>query len=185
MKKILLTTILSGSALAVFGQGSVIFENDNNSGIPGICLNHLGTTYAAPVGNPGFGVALLWYNGSSYQIIDNFQSAADFPGSFNAGTATVPTYSATGTFEVQGWYNPGGNYASYAAAAAANGSYLGITSSFTAAEAMSPAQASSITEPQGGWSGNLVLQVPEPSTIALGGLGAATLLLFRRRKSGP
>jgi hypothetical protein len=31
-------------------------------------------------------------------------------------------------------------------------------------------------------SGFTITSVPEPSTIALGGLGAAALLLFRRRK---
>jgi len=34
----------------------------------------------------------------------------------------------------------------------------------------------------GGYSGLILTPVPEPSTIALGGLGAAALLLFRRRK---
>jgi len=189
VKRILLTAILSGSALAVFGQGQLAFENANNSAVPGICLNFLGSAYLAPVGNPGFAVALLWYNGASFQIVDTVQGS--FPGDFNGGTVTLPGFQSSGTFEIEGWYNSGGNYASYAAAAAAGGSYLGITTSFTAAESQSPSPAPAIvvagyeTPPPGAWDGNLVLYVPEPSTIALAGMGAVTLLLFRRRKSTP
>jgi len=39
-----------------------------------------------------------------------------------------------------------------------------------------------ITPPTGGFSGLVLAPIPEPSTIVLGGLGAAALLAFRRRK---
>ena len=89
-------------------------------------------------------------------------------------------------FEVQGWYNTAGTYASYAAAtAAATGTtYVGTTTQFTAKEVQSPTTPVDMagTSP-GMWTGSLLLTpVPEPTTIALGGLGAAALLLFRRRK---
>jgi len=189
VKRILLTTILSGSALTVFGQGSLVFENAGNSAAYGVCLNLLGSAYGAPSGNPGFAVALLWYNGSSFQLVDTVQTTTGGVAAFfNGGTVIIPTYQASGTFKIEGWYNPGGNYANYAAAAAASGSYLGITTSFTANEAVPPASAPAITgsgvgsTPPGAWDGNLVLYVPEPSTIALGGLGATVLLLLRRRR---
>jgi len=188
MKKILLTTtIAAGYGLSVFGQGQVSFANSNNSTAT-IGLNQPGTSHGAPVGNPGFAVALLWYNGTSFQIVDTVQSSGNVTGIFNGGTVTLPGFQATGTFEVEGWYNAGGNYASYAAAAAAGGSYLGITTSFTSSESLSPSPAPPMvvagrgTVPAGAWNGDLVLVVPEPSTIALGGLGAAALLLFRRKK---
>ena len=38
------------------------------------------------------------------------------------------------------------------------------------------------TAANGGFSGLVLQQVPEPTTLALGGLGAAALLMFRRRK---
>lgn len=139
MKKILLTSIAAGCSLAAFGQGQVVFENFNNSSAL-VTLNNNVT--AAPVTTAhAFGVSLLWYNGTSFQIVSTFQTTSGntgVPGTFNAGTVTLPGFQASGTFEVEGWYGATQNYASYAAAAAAGGSYLGITTSFTAAEAESP-----------------------------------------------
>jgi hypothetical protein len=188
MKRILLTSIAAGCSLAAFGQGQVVFENFNNSNA-NITLNTSSPANAAPVtSGHGFAVALLWYNGSSFQIVATSQTSGGLAGTFNGGTVTLPGFQASGTFEVEGWYGATQNYASYAAAQAAGGSYLGITTSFTAAEAESPAPTPTMviggegTPPPGAWNGDLVLVVPEPSTIALGGLGAAALLLFRRKK---
>ena len=188
MKRILLTAIAAGCSFAAFGQGQVVFENFNTSSA--ITYETDPTVTPAPLGNPGFTVALLWFNGSFFQTIDTFQSSvanvgANNKGYFNAGVVTVPTFSATGTFEVQGWYNTAGNYSSYAAAVSAFSgiTYLGQTASFTAKEVTSPTTPVDIANgAPGGWSGGLELTIPEPSTIALGSLGAAALLLFRRRK---
>lgn len=188
MKKLLLTAIATTVGVSAFAQGQLIFENFNNSSafvdtVPG---------HPAPTGNPGFAVSLLWYNGSSFQSVDTVQTiAANLAGTFYGGTVTLPGFQSTGTFEVECWYNPSGNYASLAAAAAAPGSYLGITVSFTAAESLSPAPPPTIVVsgttpvPAGAWNGDLILSIPEPSTIVLTGLGATILLLFRRRKSMP
>ena len=188
MKKVLLTTIAVGSTFAAFGQGQVVFENFNTSST--VNYGSPGSIQPAPLGNPGFTVALLWFNGTSFQVIDIFQSsvanAGNLPGYFNAGAVNVPTFAATGTFRVEGWYNTAGNYASYAAAVAAptGFTYLGVTASFTAAEAQSPTPPLPVSNGSpGGWSGGLdLVTVPEPGTIALGALGGALLFLFRRRK---
>lgn len=45
-----------------------------------------------------------------------------------------------------------------------------------------PGTPQPITTGSGGYAGLILAPIPEPSTIALGGLGAAALLLFRRRK---
>jgi hypothetical protein len=187
MKKILLTSIAITCSFAAFGQGFVNFENFNTEST----VNFGPHFTPAPLGNPGFTVALLWYNGTSFQNIDTFQSStanvgAANPGYFIAGTVTIPTYTSTGTFEVQGWYNTAGNYATYAAAtAAATGTtYAGTTAAFTATEGQTPTTPTDIANfNPGGWNGNLSMTpVPEPTTIALGALGGAALLLFRRRK---
>jgi hypothetical protein len=189
MKKSLLTTIaVAGCGLSVFGQGLVILENAANSSANVSRVGGQSPTGSAAAGS--YQVALLWFNGSSFQQIGAvYQTTAannDGPGFFFGETVTVPTYTPTGSFEVQGW---SGSFASYAAAIA-GGTYVGQTPSFTSAEGngtITPAQTPvglTGTHPGAGqWTGNLVLvPVPEPSTIALGGLGAAALLLFRRRK---
>lgn len=189
MKKSLLTTIaVAGCGLSVFGQGLVVLENAVNSAANVSRVGGQSPTGSAAVGS--YQVALLWFNGSSYQQIGAVYTSnvpnGDGPGYFYGETVTVPTYSATGSFEVEGW---SGNFANYAAAIA-GGTYVGQTPSFTSAEGNgtitpsgTPVNLALASTPPGGWNGNLVLvPVPEPTTIALGGLGAAALLLFRRRK---
>lgn len=181
MKKTLLTIAAAGLGVSAFAQGTVILENSLGSGN----VSQVNPTIAAMAAG-SYQVALLWFNGSSYQQIGAvYQSAAgnnDGPGYFNGETVTVPTFSATGTFIVEGWT---GNFASYAAATAGNG-WVGQTPSFVNSEGnpATPTPPVGLSGQSGsGWNGNLVLvPVPEPSTIALGGLGAAALLLFRRRK---
>ena len=100
MKKILLTTIAAGCSFAAFGQGQVVFENFNTSSTINFGQKNTAGT-PAPLG--GFTVALLWFNGSSFQTIDTFQSStanvgAGNPGHFNAGVVNVPTFTATGSF---------------------------------------------------------------------------------------
>jgi len=173
MKKILLTTIaVAGCGVGAFGQGTIIFENANVSSAairtsPGNALTGSGLT-----------VELLWFNGSSFVVENTFTSTytgggtvSQGPGFFNAGQVTLPTYNAQGTFEVEASYN----------------GYSGTTASFTATEGEPPTLGPGTTAvhpaPAGSWNGSMTLtQVPEPSTIALGGLGVAALLLFRRRK---
>jgi hypothetical protein len=183
MKKILLTIAAAGLTAGAFGQGLVILENSAGSG--NVTYNSSAGPLAGPAAIP-YQVALLWNNGSSFvQIGSVYQVASasgDGPGYFNGENVTVPTYSATGSFEVEGWT---GNFANYGAAVS-GGAYVGLTASFTSPEGnpngSPPGGALALSGSGGGWNGNLVLIVPEPSTIALGGLGAAALLLFRRRK---
>jgi hypothetical protein len=112
-----------------------------------------------------------WYSGASGVI----------PGAFNGSAATVQVYA---------WYNDGGTITSYSAAKTA-----GVPTGFS-----NPANVTSLggafagnTSPPGlpanlpTGMGNITLSagtatVPEPSTIALGVMGASAFLLRLRKK---
>jgi len=185
MKKLVLTTILSMGAIAgAFAQGSVIFENSLSTG--NITLDS-SSGPSAPAG--GYTVALLYAPGTtpvaqgSLAVIGTYGPAGTSAGFFFDGTTiTTPNTTAGGAsaiFEVEGWT---GNFANYAAAIA-GGARVGATAQFVNGTGNPGGQPATPPSNTTGWNGNLVLApVPEPSTIALGGLGAAALLLFRRRK---
>jgi hypothetical protein len=183
MKKILFTSIALASCVSAFGQGQISFANSDSSS-NAIKLGPTGaTSYAQGTTTSGSGlvVELLWNNGTSYIVEDTFTSTytgsgqnGQAPGQFSAGTLTIPQ-AGTESFKVEGFYTSGGT------------PYSGTSLVFTAAVTVSPAPLGH-TDTGGSWvtgggPGDLLLTpVPEPTTIALGGLGAAALLLFRRRK---
>jgi hypothetical protein len=186
MKKAILGLLTVGAAASALAQGTVTFENLFSTGSPGAVTVGGSTTYAT-AGN--YTVALLWAAGTSQVAQGSLQVLATYTatttGFFLDGTTiTTPSGTAPGAsaiFEVQGWT---GTYANYAAAVAA-GAGVGQTAEFvngTGNPTLSPPGNPANTS---GWDGNLVLipvPTPEPGTLALGGLGAAALLYFRRRK---
>jgi hypothetical protein len=183
MKKILLTSIALAGAVSAFGQGQIYFENASSSSTF-VKLAPLGSTsYAQGVSKTGSGlvVELYWNNGTSYVLEDTYTSTytglgqgGQGPGFFNAGELTIPQ-SGTESFYVEAFYTSGGL------------EYSGTTTHFTASVTVSPAPTGH-TDTGGSWfnggaAGDMIITpVPEPATIALGGIGAAALLLFRRRK---
>jgi hypothetical protein len=97
--------------------------------------------------------------------------------SFNAYNLPAGTYFA----EVEAWT---GNYSSYAAAEASGvtGEFAGVSSIFTtstAAPPAPPADISSITPFSISQVPTTV--VPEPTTLAMAGVGLASILIFRRK----
>ena len=197
MKKIILSALAVASlSLSSYSQGVITFDASSSSGV--VQIN--GATDNATDIN----AALLYFDGTSYvpfvtmllsdttPTSGNFtapstQAAGGDVSTFGAGilfdnagnTYQLPSLPAGSvvSFEVQGWL---GAFSTYAQAQAASGATWGTTAAFneTLSSAASPINASLDAMP------NLnLITVPEPTTIALAGLGAASLLLFRRRKA--
>jgi len=117
-------------------------------------------------------VASLWWSPDG--SIAYTQIATSTP--LTSGFLTIPTTGTTGVSTAPGasaWFYVAGTY---------TGGYTGQTtpwSQLTGGGGSPPGPANTMT----GWTIPLTLTaIPEPSTIALAGLGVASLLIFRRRK---
>ena len=166
MKKIVL--IIAAAALVPMiasAQGTVNFSTTN----PGAhrILQEDGTT-AAPA---GIAVELLW-SPDGVVAYTNIASQVVTVNGFitTPNTATTPSGGGTMWFEVVATGDIGGT------------PYIGSTGPFQNATA-NPAGDPPPTPPNlTGWDAPIILTVvPEPTTFALAGLGAAALLIFRRR----
>jgi len=162
-----------GNAAAETGNGddwTVALYGGSGAGLAPSALSPLiDTSTSAPLQAnlaDGSSDALVgtWYTGDAGAV----------PGAFNGATATLQVYA---------WYNEGGLITSYSAAQTAGvptgfsatgnvvlgGPFAGNTSPPTA-----PANLPQL--------GNITLTIPEPSTIALGVMGASAFLMRLRKK---
>jgi PEP-CTERM motif len=206
MKKLLALALLGSSlTLTAFGQGEVQFKNFI-SGVVDARITQDVTTPGSPVNidgsDPLFRAALLggavggtaatMNDAGSLALLSSPDGTSTYVGFRTAGAAgilnigneaarVVPGVNWGGSAMVQvvAWY---GNETDYAAAVAANDP-RGVSNTLTLtlpSSATDPNLANLVGLQSFNVTGSAI--IPEPTTFALAGLGAAALLIFRRRK---
>jgi len=204
MKKTILLAAMLAATVSVYGQGSFIFDNlsQSNGVVPvsitanpagahpgeGAAGAFIGSSYTAslfyetgtvgsqaafdagsPILFPGADTAFIGTTGGS--------PTTDGAGLFGGGIQTLPGVTGTISVEVRAWWN--GNGVTSYAQSLAGGYNVGESIPVSVVLATGAAQPQAL---EGLQSFTVVGVVPEPTTLALCGLGAASLLLFRRKK---
>ena len=168
------------AALSVYGQGNVNFAN------VGVGLNSPFTD-GSTAGNPrlagGTWTIELWAGpdaGGAGAVMAGAAFSGSFAnGFFNAGQRTISNVTGGSAFvQVRVWDNMGGTITSYGQASSTANVRFGATSWFAATLSTPPATPATMVN----MPALAVNVIPEPSTIALGLIGAAGALLLRRRK---
>jgi hypothetical protein len=200
MKKILCTLAVVSLASSLYAQGLVSFANNNSSlvKLQGGASAPTASTFAMLVWAPtGTATPVAWDGSKNLTdwltanpgwsaFADSKIALGPVVGRFNKGGITVPTATAGATIDamVAAW---GGGKATFDEAYAA-GEQVGVSSKFTVATGnpttTPPGTATAITGGAAPFAGLTLAPasvIPEPSTFALAGLGAAALLIFRRR----
>lgn len=95
--------------------------------------------------------------------------------------STIPKDSAVATLALAAWDNTSGNYGTWALAEAAWKDGL-IAAGYSAPVNVALIGGDVNTPPNIGFTSFNLYFIPEPSSMALAGLGAAALMIFRRRK---
>lgn len=187
MKKLIATTLATVASLAAFGQGTLNFANLNGTAVNAPVTLSDGTTKLA---GAQYMAALLAgpSAGNLTQIATTpFVSAGYFLG----GTQVIPTVAggSTALVAIEVWNTTAGStFATAKASGQANAWGMFATASTTtplsvklgdpnATPPGTPAALVGLTALS--LNGGVI---PEPSTFALAGLGAAALMFFRRRK---
>jgi hypothetical protein len=197
MKKLLVTTIagfaLIGATVSSFAQGTITWNNSNStatSGTPAIFGNgpNAGTRVTGTAGQYEYGLyvgAIGDTSISQMTLVSTYlnSSAAAFAGFISGGAVTLPSGFPDGTAIadiVAGWTAADGHdYLSAIEANPADFQGLSAIGSVTPNNPNGQVFGHTIA---GQITGLTLTSAPEPTTIALGGLGAAALLLFRRKK---
>jgi PEP-CTERM motif len=194
MKKLILTAMgVACLTISGYSQGLVQFANFSGTGggkvFTGGALATGSTTLELLYGPAGDTLAELIALGTGQVFTYNISTTPSLQGEFFYGTVTTAQPAGGGSADatlnvelaIAGWT---GNFSNYAAALAGNAPTIGITAAFgnpTGGGGSPPSTAATLVNWTSG--NNLVLAAsPEPTTLALGGLGAAALLMFRRRK---
>jgi len=184
MKKLLLSAMLVGLAVGAYAQGQINLSNASNSG-----TGPTATTGGLFWLDSGSGPALLntdfnvnFYGGSDANNLVLLKSLVNSGGGAALGAGTfldlagtpvsIPGAPTSGFFRIDAWLNA-------------------TTFDTASIRSSSPVFSNPLGNPAATPPGlptdfanmpAVVLVIPEPSTFALAGLGAAALLIFRRRK---
>ena len=182
MKKTILTIALASCVAFVnsaFGQGQVAMSNTSSS----LITNGV-TGLPAAVGSTTFQLLYGATSGSLTALPTDLTSSINtIAGRITSATcpANTLTPGATYFFQILGWQS---SFASYALAQSGGG-FFGASTIFQATASgpanPTPPIATTLAGLYPGFTMN-VNQVPEPSTMVLAGLGAVSMLVFRRRK---
>jgi hypothetical protein len=195
MKKLAALLCLGALATGAFAQGTVTF---NNNPATLISVGPVGAGVATAANSPGsyyFGLLTsLTGAAGSFTFAQVYGTNNAAAGRFTGGTATLANI-APGTsfsFEVAGWSASLG--ATFNPAWIANPPNFGTASGSFGLSGIGTAVAGGGTPPAppgiifgatgltSGFNMTPTGVVPEPTSMALAGLGAAALLIFRRRK---
>ena len=209
MKKLLITTAATLVAVAAFAQGTVTF---NNGGLNKISLGETGSASSTWVVMPTSGAYTfgLFYGigatqPSSLTFISStlganssttpgvIASAVDRTSQMTAFPIPGGAENATDAWvQIKGWSSSfGTDWAAAQVGAATGNGYFGQTTVINAlalGASTGPGaalwQTAAGTDPHKFAGGGITLftTVPEPTTMALAGLGVAAMLIFRRRK---
>ena len=190
-RQFIIIGLLAVSAMTLFGQGRVRFNN----------LVSFNPIYGGPTGGvippplvyagADHSIQLLWAPGTyadqaAFNAANPSSSAsfaffgvtgsapahgpgADQAGLFDAGIVALGGAAGTYTMQARGWFN-GGLYPAYADAVLARAN-VGRSELFTINATESPAPLSTTLFPS-----FTIFSIPEPSTFALAGLGAGALV---------
>jgi len=197
MKKITILSLAAVLGLAVssgFAQGTINFANSSTTlvTIQGGGSAPVTTTSGIKVElfyqpDPSGSLAPTPISGlgtiGNWEAISTLANINPLPGRFNGGGVTTGTdvLPAGNVWVDIVSYN--GNYTSLQAALNGTATMVGYSTVWSQGTGDGGSVgAVLITPPTGGFGGLVLTPVPEPSTIVLGGLGAAALLAFRRRK---
>jgi len=193
MKKLLTSGMLAGLAINVLAQGQIYLQNSENTDTsPSATSNGLfffdtdGPGPNAPfLANHDFNVS--FYGGSDANnlvLLRTFAgTSAQFDNAFGAGTfadptdtpATIPGAMTTAVLKIEAWTGSATTYSSALLDPSAIFTLGNIV--FTNHVALAP-DISELT----GMPGIVLTRLPEPSTYALAGFGAALFWFFRRTK---
>jgi len=182
--------MLAGIATGAFAQGQILLANGNNSGT-GPTATTGGLFWLDPDGASGSTAPALigsdfnvsFYGGSDANNLSLLQSFVSSGGGAALGAGTfldlsgnpvsIPGALTSGFFRIDAWTG---------ATSFANANIKTSSPVFSNPLGNPNAQPPGLPTDFTGMPAVVLVPVPEPSTFALAGLGAAALLIFRRRK---